>query len=43
MKYSAVVDANVLVSALLSSRSGKDSNPLKVIREEIKDIMKGAE
>ena len=43
MKYFAVVDANVLVSAFLSSRSGKDSNPLKVIREEIEDIMKGAE
>ena len=43
MKYFAVVDANVLVSDFLSSRSGKDSNPLKVIREEIKDIMKGAE
>ena len=32
MRYFAVLDTNVLVSALLSSSKNKESNPLKVIR-----------
>jgi len=32
MRYFAVLDTNVLVSALLSSSKNKESNPVKVIR-----------
>ena len=31
MKYFAVIDTNVIVSALLSARKEKESNPMKVI------------
>lgn len=32
MRYFAVIDTNVLVSALLSTRSGRESNPMKVVQ-----------